>query len=288
MIKRNAAFHQRHAALAQLVRRQPACAIQGGQRIINTCQRSIERPAPHEKRHLLQRVLGNRGQIIRRQFRLADGHRGQYRSLFNLAPRAIHDQFFTRAKPRGQRAGHLVFQAIKGPDFGYGSPACRRGQYRLTKTQLPGNRRGFLIGQPFKGHGLGCCRCLQIERGGGILPGGAKLRCNTLGVLGVRQQGPLHQARVAHLIRQAKGGHQHLQNTGVSQRLIDIRRGIQGLAKLRQSRQRDGVFLFADKAFFFLTGFGDTAEGNHGFPGAGRRGSVTEGEHQRILALLAK
>ena len=153
---------------------------------------------------------------------------------------------------------------------------------------MPGNRRGFLIGQPFKSHGLWCCGRLQIERGCRILPGGAKLRRDTLGVLGVRQQSPLHQPRIADLIRQAKRGHQHLQYTGVSQRLINIRRSIQGLAKLRQSRQRDGVFLFAGKALFFLTGFGDTAEGNNSFPGAGRRDSVTVGEHQRVLALLAK
>ena len=114
------------------------------------------------------------------------------------------------------------------------------------------------------------------------------MRRNPLGVLGVRQQRPLHQARIAHLIRQAKGGHQHLQNTWVSQRLINIRRGIKRLTELRQHRQRDGVFLFAREAFFFLTGFGDTAKGNNSFPGAGRRGSVSVGEYQRSLTLLAK
>ena len=95
-------------------------------------------------------------------------------------------------------------------------------------------------------------------------------------------------AAIVCLIRQAKGGHQHLQNTGVRKRLINIWRSIQGLAKLRQSRQRDGVFLFAREAFFFLTRFGDTAEGDNGFPGAGRTGSVSEGKYERVLALLAK
>ena len=158
MVKRNAAFHQRHTALAQLFGRQPSRRVKVDQRIINTRQRRVERPVPHQAGHLLEGVLGNHGQAIGRHFRLTDGDCGQHRNLFNFAPRAVRDQFLTRAKPRNQCAGHLVFQTFKSLEFWHSRPACGGRQYRLTQAQLPGYGGGFLIREPFKGDSLwrGC------------------------------------------------------------------------------------------------------------------------------------
>ncbi|MCE2920043.1 MAG: hypothetical protein LW837_08855, partial [Roseomonas sp.] len=47
-------------------------------------------------------------------------------------------------------------------------------------------------------------------------------------------------------------------------------------------------FPFAREALFLLTRFGNASKRGYGFPGAGRRGSVTEGKQQRVLTLLAK